>query len=1235
MTLRTLIRAIICCIVPCLAMVVTPAFAQAGVPTVTSVSPSQGPTAGGTIVTITGSGFTAGTAVIFNRIAATNVQVLDASHLTVTTPPLGSGPFATALAAVRVSNASGAAYTEFLYKPLTFDEIRVGDITTIAGVGNFIGEGRLAPQAIVEAEAIAVDQAGNLYLGEETGGQVRKIGPDGRIITIAGTGAIGFFGDGGLATEAQFNWPAGVAVDRTGNIYVADAFGNNRVRKIDVSTGIVATIAGTGRAGYSGDGGPATQAQLNTPDSSVAVDAHGNVFVADQGNQRIRKIDASGIITTVAGNGVNGFSGDGGPAIQAAFGLLGSLTVDSVGNLYVVDFSNQRIRRIGANGFVSTIAGGGNMPPTDGAQATQINSIFDCVAIDSQDRLIFSTAARVWRLEANGKMTRIAGTGNLGLSPDGARALDAAMIPEKIAVAATGDIYISERAARRIRRIDAVSGILTTVAGIGPSTIGDGGSQALAAVFPGIGNIALDAAGNILEVDNSLRIRKINLAGMIVTVAGIGVAPIQGFYHEDVQALSAGISPASVQVDANGNTFFSDFCSVRRIGSDGAIRTVAGPITNNQLCGFGGDGGLGTGALLAAEQDTIKLDSQGNIFIADTFNHRVRRLDATTGIITSFAGSGPTGPNGYDPSAPPSAFAGDGGLATQALLSSPTDVAFDSKRNVCFADVGNFSVRCVDPQGRIRTVAGRGTNSPGDGGPGTGAILNPYRIAFDQVGNMYISDYSDATIRKLDINGTISTVAGVRGGRGFSGDGGSALQANIDYGSGLAVDTQGNILILDGANKRIRVIRQSIKLVASPNSAFVGQTITFSASVPTDATGSVVFFDGPTMLGSATVTMGGANFSTTALAAGTHTIIANYSGDTTHSASSTMLSGGKVLVVKSLPVPLSKRGGIDFDGSGKSQLVVRNNSGQMMAGRFANSTLTFSSIPDPGAAFTVIGTGDLDGNGKSDLVFQTSATDGSGRVTVGAWIDFLPTSAITLRAVKPAWVAQASADLDGDGFGDLAFRFTGDDGVPNDTGVSYLWFQQFSGIYNSVRKRGGAPLSWMLLGAIDLNYDGAADMIYISPQGQIKALMATPGRTCANLAAGTVPTGFNALKLADFTGNQRGDILIRDAGGNTQLISLDGTGLVLPPYTGNPDDINASCTASALAVGSSIINLPQSDPTWTYYASGDFNGDGIFDIVWKQPNGTLTVWLMNANGAPTVINNAGTAPVGYSPIPLQ
>ena len=800
--------------------------AVSAAPRIDSISPSQGPIAGGTVVTIAGSGFTPDTAVRFNRNAGINVQVLGPSQVQVTTPPLGEGLFATSLSAVALSNSSGETFTEFLYLPPTFDEIGPGDVTTIAGVGNFVGNGRPAIQAIVEAQGIAFDAAGNLYLGEENGGQVRKVDQSGRITIVAGTGAIGFSGDGGPATEAQLNWPMGVAVDHSGNIFIADAPHNNRVRRIDALTGIVNTIAGNGQRGYSGDGGPAALAQLNTPDGcSVAVDARGNVYVLDAGNRRVRKIDTSGIITTVAGNGATGFSGDDGPAVLASFSFSdsawpgGSLAADSAGNVYVLDWYNNRIRRVGLDGLVSTVVGGGSLAPDDGVAATQASVFLATIAVDRQDRLLFTHGRRVWRVEPSGLLTRLAGTGTPGLSPDGVLARNASMIPNQISVAPDGGIFVSERSAKRIRRIDGATGVLTTAAGIGPATIGDGGGPALETVLEDIGNIALDRAGNILVVEprGSHRIRRINPTGRIATMAGIGVEPTEGFYSEGIQALNAGIAPVSVDTDTSGNIFFTDFCSVRRIGTDGLVRTVVGPVTEIQSCGYSGDGGPATGAKLADGHGILKLDRQGNIFIADLFNHRVRRVDSATGVITTFAGSGPGGSGDHLGGG----FDGDGGPATQALLSGPSDVAFDPRRNICIADIGNQSVRCVDPQGIIRTVAGHGPAYPGDGGPGTGAGFAPYRIAFDQTGNMYISDYSDGRIRRLDVNGIISTVAG-SGGRGFSGDGGPALQARFDYGSGLTIDAQDNILLFDGENRRIRIIKQGA-IVAPPN-AFAEST---------------------------------------------------------------------------------------------------------------------------------------------------------------------------------------------------------------------------------------------------------------------------------------------------------------------------------------------------------------------------------------------------------------------------
>jgi hypothetical protein len=189
-------------------------------------------------------------------------------------------------------------------------------------------------------------------------------------------------------------------------------------------------------------------------------------------------------------------------------------------------------------------------------------------------------------------------------------------------------------------------------------------------------------------------------------------------------------------------------------------------------------------------------------------------------------------------------------------------------------------------------------------------------------------------------------------------------------------------------------------------------------------------------------------------------------------------------------------------------------------------------------------------------------------------------------------------------------------------------------VVNQVRKRGGAPLDWQLLGAVDINNDGAADMLYLSPAGQMRALMATPSRTCANLVVGNMPADFAPLKFAKFRGGSTGEVLIRNATtGANQLLSLNAVGLALPAYTGAPDDRNAACTSSALTVPMTTVTLPTADPTWTFYAAADLDNTGTVDIIWRRPTGQLTVWLMRADGTLlTQLTNAGTAPANFSPL---
>ena len=219
-----------------------------------------------------------------------------------------------------------------------------GTITTIAGTGErrFGGDGGPAIQAQLDAPSgVVVDGAGNLYIADRANHRIRKVDSTGTITTIAGTGERGFGGDGGPATQARLNYPYGVAVDGAGNLYIAD-LANHRIRKVD-STGTITTFAGTGERGFGGDGGPASQAQLNFP-TGVAVDEAGNLYIADWSNARIRKVDGTGTITTIAGTGERGFSGDSGPATQAQLDDPTGVAVDGAGTLYIADASNHRIR---------------------------------------------------------------------------------------------------------------------------------------------------------------------------------------------------------------------------------------------------------------------------------------------------------------------------------------------------------------------------------------------------------------------------------------------------------------------------------------------------------------------------------------------------------------------------------------------------------------------------------------------------------------------------------------------------------------------------------------------------------------------------------------------------------------------------------------------------------------------------------------------------------------------------
>ncbi|MFG2287414.1 RICIN domain-containing protein [Streptomyces sp. NPDC048595] len=331
-------------------------------------------------------------------------------------------------------------------------------ISTFAGTGvaGFTGDNGLAVSAQSRYPyGVAVDDTGTLYFSEFGNHRVRRITADGKISTVAGTDVKGFSGDCGPAVSAQLNLPRGVAVDGAGAVYIADSE-NHRVRKV-AADGRICTVAGTGTAGFSGDGGPATAAQLDDP-RGVAVDSAGVLYVSEYNNRRVRKITTEGQISTVAGTGTAGCGGDGGPAISAQLSRPRGMEVGRAGELYIADEGNHQVRRITADGKISTIAGTGTKGFSgDGGPATaaQLDGPFE-VAVDSIGTLYIGEFGnhRVRKITADGKISTIAGTGTAGFDGDGGPAASAQLSkPIGVAVDRVDTLYIADHANNRVRKV--------------------------------------------------------------------------------------------------------------------------------------------------------------------------------------------------------------------------------------------------------------------------------------------------------------------------------------------------------------------------------------------------------------------------------------------------------------------------------------------------------------------------------------------------------------------------------------------------------------------------------------------------------------------------------------------------------------------------------------------------------------------------------------------------------------
>ena len=635
---------------------------------------------------------------------------------------------------------------------------------------------------------VAVDPAGNLYIADSQGNRVRKVTPAGIITTVAGTGWPDSTGDGGPAAKADLNHPVALAADRE-NLYIAER-GSNVIRKVVLATGMITTIAGNGDWEAAGDDGPATRAAFDP--ISISLDGQGNLYIADFSNDRVRKVVlATNIISTAAGIGNAGYTGDTGPATGATLNGPMSIAVDPAGNIYIADTYNNAVRKVSAaDGRISTYAGNGDLDlygdggPANRAAVPMPNAL----AMDPTGTQLYIMGLGLIRKVdlATNTISAVGGSLDFGYRGDGGPVSGAVFsITYDLRFAPNGDYYIADTGNYRVRKVS--NGTITTVAG---SDTKDG-VPATSALLNSPSGLGFARSGDLIIADTySHRLRKVAADGAISTIWGTG------FPGSTAGRINM---PQGITVDPQGALVFCDTGNDRilRVATGNSVTTLAGT-----KAGFAGDGGYATAAQLSQPWD-VEFDSQGNAFIADFGNLRVRKIDAKSGFITTIGGNGRLGAGGAN------------GPATQMGM-MPAGVATDAAGNVFVADMYNDRILRIDASTGIGTiVAGTGSSGfSGDGGPATRAqLLRPTCVRFDAGGNMFICDTGNAAVRKVTPSGTISTIAG-NGAFEFDKESGPALSAAV-VPVDIAFAPNGTVFVMDPINNRVRKLTpQSASAVA-------------------------------------------------------------------------------------------------------------------------------------------------------------------------------------------------------------------------------------------------------------------------------------------------------------------------------------------------------------------------------------------------------------------------------------
>jgi uncharacterized protein (TIGR03437 family) len=641
-----------------------------------------------------------------------------------------------------------------------------GIITTIAGSDvTYPGVSLPAFSATFGVlSGVAVSPSGDIYFASQARSLIVRFNPLQNTLSIAaGIGTAGYSGDGGPAVNASLNAPQQIAFDRAGNLYIADQF-NFCIRKIDTQ-GVITTFA-TG---------------LSTP-KGIAVAPDGSVYASDY--NRILRITSDGAITVIAGSDRAGYSGDGGPASQALLSNPQGMAFDNAGNLYFADTDNQLLRRITPARIISRFAGnrqGGD--PVDGRPATSVPFQYPIsVAVDPAGNVYTATATNfLERIDSNG-IVKVLNPSPANFFLTGAGTVQSARLNVLyMAFDPIGNLYLTDDYTHCLYRLTAGGSIQAAAAYAPNFGVGDGGPAASAGLSSPSGLSFLPDGSLLIADTGNQRIRRISPAGSITTVAGTGSPGLP----TPVAALSTSfVNPNYVTSDRAGGFWVSEFCEITHINASGISSVLD---TSFLGCPAG-----------------LSVDTRGNLLIADESNNQVFMV-SSAGKATVLAGNGNAG------------YSGDGGPATAATLNHPRTVAADANGVVYIADTDNNRIRKVSAAGIITTLTGPGPNDVLDGF---------YGLVLDRQGNLYVTARYSDLVERISPDGKVTVVAGnVQYSRGFSGDGGPATSASLNNPVGIELDDAGNIYIADYGNNRIRKI-----LAAPPSFSISTAQVSLSAA---------------------------------------------------------------------------------------------------------------------------------------------------------------------------------------------------------------------------------------------------------------------------------------------------------------------------------------------------------------------------------------------------------------------